>query len=134
MEIDPSDVDQITALIPVVQDLATKVLLSPSALAVLLVGFVLGIYIQVNQAFLGYLAVVKGLGPIATIQQGISTVQSQWWQVLGLLVMQVVILFLGVCACGFGLLAAVPVVFVITASAYRQLFGGDDSAGFLNGS
>ena len=134
MEIDPSDLDQITALIPVIQDLATKVLLSPSALVVLLVGSLLGLYIQVNQAFLGYLAVVKGLGPIETIQQGISTVQSQWWQVLGLLLMQVLFLFLGVCACGFGLLAAVPVVFVITASAYRQLFGGDDPAGFLSGS
>ncbi|MCH2565952.1 MAG: hypothetical protein MKZ93_05040, partial [Prochlorococcus sp. ALOHA_A2.0_51] len=87
------------------------VILSPSAIAFLLVGSLVGAYLQVNQAFLGYLAVIKGLGPIATIQRGITTVQGQWWQVLGLLVIQVVILLLGVCACGFGLLAAVPVVF-----------------------
>ena len=109
------------------------VIFSPSAFAVLLVGFLVGLYLQVNQSFLGYLAVVKGLGPIATIQQGITTVQGQWWQVLGLLVSQVVILLLGILACGFGLLAAVPVVFGITASGYRQLFGADDSAGFLKG-
>ena len=133
MATDPSDPDQITALIPVIQDLAMTVILSPSAIAVLLVGSLVGAYLQVNQAFLGYLAVIKGLGPIATIQRGITTVQGQWWQVLGLLVIQVVILLLGVCACGFGLLAAVPVVFGITASAYRQLFGGDDTAGLLNG-
>ena len=127
------DPDQITALIPVIQDLAMTLIMSPSAIAVLLVGSLVGAYLQVNQAFLGYLAVIKGLGPIATIQRGITTVQGQWWQVLGLLVIQVVILLLGVCACGFGLLAAVPVVFGITASAYRQLFGGDDTAGLLNG-
>ena len=86
-----------------------------------------------NQAFLGYLAVVKGLGPIATIQQGISTVQSQWWQVFGLLVTQVAMLLMGALVCGFGLLAAVPVVFGVTASAYRQMFGAEDQADFLNG-
>ena len=133
MATDPSDLDQISALIPVVQNLAMTMITSTGALVVLLVGFLLGTYLQVNQAFLGYIAVVKGLGPIATIQQGISIVQGQWWQVLGLLVMQVVILLLGLCAFGFGLLAAVPVVFGITASGYRQLFGADDSAGFLNG-
>ena len=133
LDTDPSNTEQITALIPSIQELAMKVTQNPVALLILLIGSLVGAYIQVSQAFLGYLAVVKGLGPIATIQQGVSTVQGQWWQVLGLLVMQVVILLLGVCACGFGLLAAIPVVFGITASAYRQLFGEDDSAEFLNG-
>ena len=60
-------------------------------------------------------------------------VQGQWWQVLGLLVMQVVILLLGLLACVIGLVAAVPVVFCITGAAYRQLFSADDNAGFLKG-
>ena len=129
----PSNPDQITALLPEVQSLAMKVIQSPVAVVILLIGSLVVAYLQVNQAFLGYIAVVKGLGPIATIQQGITTVQGQWWTVLGLLVMQVLITFLGALACGFGLLAAIPVVFGVTASAYRQLFGDDDAAGFLNG-
>ena len=133
MAMDPSDPEQITALIPTIQDLALTLTQSPMALVVLLIGSLIGLYLQVNQAFLGYLAVVKGLGPIATIQQGISTVQSQWWQVFGLLVTQVAMLLMGALACGFGLLAAVPVVFGVTASAYRQLFGAEDIADFLNG-
>ena len=133
MATDPTDPEQITAWIPTVQNLALTLTQSPIALVSLLIGALIGIYLQVNQAFLGYLAVVKGLGPIATIQQGISTVQSQWWQVLGLLGMQVVILLIGFLACGFGLLAAIPVVFGVTASAYRQLFGAEDEADFLIG-
>jgi len=88
-------------------------------------GIIVVVYVQVNQAFLGFLAVVKGLGPITTIREGFCTVRSDWWQVLGLLVLQALILLLGVIACGFGLLAAIPVVTCSTASAYRQLFGAE---------
>lgn len=131
--IDPANTEAFNALIPELQNLAWALASSPIAVLLMLLGVVLAIYIQVNQAFLGFLAVVKGLGPIATIREGFRTVQSQWWQVLGLVVMQVVILLLGVIACGFGLLAAIPVVVCSTASAYRQLFGTDDAAGFLKG-
>ena len=51
----------------------------------------------------------------------------------GLLVLQLGVLALGFVACGFGLLAAVPVVSGLIASAYRQLFGDDDAAGFMSG-
>ena len=47
--------------------------------------------------------------------------------------MGMVSLLLGLIACGFGLLAAIPVVVCSTASAYRQLFGSDDRADFLKG-
>ena len=133
MATDPSNPDQITALLPDIQALAMNVIQSPIAVVILLIGSLVGVYVQVNQAFLGYIAVMKGLGPIGSIQQGIMTVQGQWWTVLGLLLMQVLITLLGALACGFGLLAAIPVVFGVTASAYRQLFGNDDAAGFLNG-
>ena len=66
---------------------------------------------------------MQGLGPISTIRKDFRTVRSDWWQVLGLLVLQALILLLGVIACGFGLLADIPVVACSTASAYRQLFG-----------
>ena len=103
------------------QDLTLQLLRSPIALLLLLLGAALNLYLQVNQAFLGYMAVLQGLGPIQALQVGIITVQRLWWSVLGVL------------ACGFGLLAAIPVVTGMSASAYRQLFGDDDAAGFLSG-
>ena len=131
--IDPSNSEVINGLITEIKSLGFTIASSPVAILVLLIGAVIAIYIQVNQAFLGFLAVVKGPGPIATLREGFSTVQGEWWTVLGLLAMQLVILLLGFFACGFGLLAAIPVVVCSTASAYRQLFGVDDSTGFLTG-
>ena len=131
--IDASNSELINGLITEIQGLALAIVTSPVAVLVLLVGAVIAIYIQVNQMFLGFLAVVKGLGPIATLREGFRTVQTQWWTVFGLLVMQLVILLLGLIAFGFGLLAALPVVVCSTAAAYRQLFGVDDSAEVLTG-
>ena len=133
MAMDPSEPGLIWALLPTFQDLALQLLRSPIALLLLVLGSALNLYVQVSQAFLGYLAVLKGLGPIHALQVGFTTVQRLWWSVLGLLVLQLGVLALGFVACGFGLLAAVPVVSGITASAYRQLFGADDAAGFLSG-
>ncbi len=129
--LDPSNFEAIKRLFTEIQDLTFAVGSNPVAILVLLIGAVIAIYIQVNQTFLGFLAVVKGLGPIPTLREGFSTVQGQWWKVFGLLAMQLVIILLGLIAFGFGLLAAIPVVVCSTASAYRQLFGVDDSTGFL---
>ena len=131
--IDPSNTEAFNGLITEIQSLAFAIAGSPVAVLFLLIGAVIAVYIQVNQIFLGFLAVVKGLGPIATLREGFRTVQRQWWTVLGLLVMQLLILLLGLIAFGFGLLAAIPMVVCITASAYRQLFDSDDSTGGLTG-
>ena len=131
--IDPSNTEAFSGLITEIQSLAFAIASSPVSVLVLLIGAAIALYIQVNQIFLGFLAVVKGLGPIATLREGFRTVNRQWWTVLGLLVMQLLILLLGLIALGFGLLAAIPVVVCSTASAYRQLFGVDDSMGVLNG-
>ena len=129
--IDLSNTEAINLLSTELQDLAFAVLGSPVAILILLIAAVIAVYIQVNQAFLGFLAVVKGAAPIATFREGFRTVKGHWWSVLGLLVMQLLILLLGLIAIGFGLLAAVPVVVCSTASAYRQLFGVDDAKGVL---
>lgn len=133
MAMDSSDPNQMSALLPGVQDLALQLLRSPIALLLLLLGAALNLYLQVNQAFLGYLAVLQGLGPIQALHVGFTTVQRLWWSVLGLMALQVGVVLLGVLACGFGVLAAIPVVTGMSASAYRQLFGNDDAAGFLSG-
>ena len=125
---DPANSEAISTLIPQMQNLTLMLISNPIALLVTLGGTMVVVYVQVNQAFLGFLAVVQGLGPIATIREGFSTVRSDWWQVLGLLVLQTLILLLGVIACGFGLLAAIPVVTCSTASAYRQLFSAGAKA------
>ena len=130
---DGSDPSQLPVLLAALQDLGLQLLGSPFAMLLLVLGSGLSLYIQVNQAFLGYLAVLKGLGPIQALQVGFTTVQQHWWAVLGLMVLQLGVLVLGFLACGFGLLAAIPMVSGITASAYRQLFGDDDAAGFLGG-
>ena len=120
---DPSSSETSSALIPQMQGLAIAIISNPVAMLVTLGGIIVVVYVQVNQAFLGFLAVLHGLSPITTIRKGFRVSMGHWWQVFGLLAIQTLILLLGAIACGFGLLAAIPVVACSTASAYRQLFG-----------
>ena len=113
--------------------LAVRLLTSPVAGLSFLIGGLLLLYLQVNQSFLGLIALLEGRGPISTIQRGRSVVDGQWWQVLGLLIMQGLILFIGFVLVVVGLLAAVPLTICINGAAYRQLFGTEDQAGLLNG-
>ena len=88
-------------------------------------------YIQVNQSFLGFIALLEGLNTITTIERGIAVVQGQWWQLFDLLILQVMFLLLGVLAYVVGLVAAAPICVCITGAAHRQLFGQEDQAGLL---
>jgi hypothetical protein len=137
-------VDKLVALTPD-EELMTQELLSSSSmlgerlvtsplagLSFLIVGVLL-LYLQVNQAFLGFIALLEGRGPIGAIQRGRAVVDGQWWQVLGLLILETLILFIGFVMVLVGLLAAVPLTFCISGAAYRQLFGTEDQAGLLNG-
>ena len=131
LTVDPSDPQLADAGTAAVQQLALNFMRSPVALLTVVFGWLFATYIQVNQSFLGFISLLEGLNPIATIQRGIIVVQGQWWQVFGLLILQVVILLLGVLACVVGLVAASPVCVCITGAAYRQLFGQEDQAGLL---
>ena len=133
LTVDPSDPQLADAGSRAALELALNFSRSPLAWLTVTVGWLFATYIQVNQSFLGFIALLEGLNPIATIQRGIAVVQGQWWQVFGLLILQVVILLLGVLACVVGLVAAAPVCVCITGAAYRQLFGQEDQAGLLNG-
>ena len=114
------------------QSLLQQVGTNPFAVVIVVFTALGGLYIQVNQSFLGFIALLDGRGPLATIRHGLVVVQSQWWQVFGLLVLQALILLLGVLACFVGLVAAAPVCFCITGAAYRQLFNSDDKTGLLS--
>jgi uncharacterized membrane protein len=96
------------------------------------VAVLLLVYLSVGQTFLPWLALLGGQGPLETLQQGRSTVDPQWWQVLLLALVQSLIVLVGLLLCGVGLLAAAPVAICVSTAAYRQLFGADDRTGLLN--
>jgi uncharacterized membrane protein len=114
------------------QRLLQQVGTNPFAVVIVVFTALGGLYIQVNQSFLGFIALLDGREPLGTIRHGLVVVQSQWWQVFGLLVLQALILLLGVLACFVGLVAAAPVCLCITGAAYQQLFNSDDKTGFLS--
>ena len=60
------------------QGLAIAVISNPIALLVMLGGIIAIVYVHVNQAFLGFLAVLEGLGPSRTTRKGFRTVRSDW--------------------------------------------------------
>ena len=68
--IDLSDPQQLNVLIPGYQTMVMKLMQSPVALVALLSGWVLAVYVQVNQSFLGFIALLDDRGPITTIRCG----------------------------------------------------------------
>ena len=132
LTVDPSDPQLADAGTAATQQLALNFSRSPLALLTLSFGWLFATYIQVNQSFLGFITLLDDLNPIATIQRGITVVQSQWWQALSLLILQVLILLLGFLVCVVGLVAAAPVCICITGAAYRQLFGQEDKTGLIS--
>ena len=132
LTMDPNDPQLADAGRATALELALNFSRSPLAWLTVAIGLLFAIYIQVNQSFLGFISLLDDLNPIATIQRGIAVVQGQWWQVLSLLILQVLILLLGVLACVVGVVAAAPVCICITGAAYRQLFGQDDKTGLIS--
>ena len=111
--------------------LRVNALTNPLVWLIVLLTSVIGIVLRVNQAFLSFIALLDGRGPIATIRHGMAVVNPQWWQVLVLLLMQGVIVIIGLFLFCVGVLAAVPLCVCINGAAYRQLFGTEDQAGLL---
>ena len=75
--------------------LSERLVTSPVAGLSFLIGGVLLLYLQVNQAFLGFIALLEGRGPIGAIQRGRAVVDGQWWQVMGLMILDTLMLFIG---------------------------------------
>ena len=132
LTVDPSDPQLADAGSRAALELALNFSRSPLAWLTVAIGLLFATYFQVNQSFLGFLALLDDLNAIATIQRGITVVQSQWWQVLSLLILQVLILLLGFLVCVVGLVAAALVCICITGAAYRQLFGQEDKTGLIS--
>lgn len=102
------------------------------ALIPVIAALVVFLYLAINQTFLPWIAVLQSGNPFDTIQRGRVGVDPSWWWMVLLLIVEALILVIGFVLCGIGLLAASPVVICISTAAYRQLFGTDDTTGFLS--
>ncbi len=71
------------------------------------------------------LAVEKKLGPIAAVQASIEATKKDWLMYTFFAFVVGLIAGAGVILCYVGLLASYPLYFLITAVAYRQVFGLD---------
>ena len=71
------------------------------------------------------LAVDKKLGPIADIQTSIEATKKDWLMYTLFAFVVSLIAGAGAILCYVGLLASYPLYFLITAVAYRQVFGLD---------
>ena len=105
----------------ILETLTTNVATNPAVWLVVLLASVLGLYLQVNQTFIGLIALID-TGPIAAIRHGMTIVSDNGGG-LGSAAASEPDLVDWLQACCVGLLAAAPVCVCINTAAYRQLFG-----------
>jgi hypothetical protein len=91
------------------------------------------LYLSVSQAFLPQVALLHDDHPFTALSRGRRVVDPVWSQVLSLLLLNSVLALAGLCACGVGLLVAIPLVTCVSTAAYRQLFGPEDRTGLTRG-
>jgi uncharacterized membrane protein len=103
---------------------------TPLGALALAAGAGLGLYLAVNQSFLGQIALLEGPGPWQTLRRGQAVVDPQWLQVLLLHLLQALLILIGVLACLVGVFVALPVVTCMSTAAWRQLAGTADRTGF----
>jgi hypothetical protein len=86
------------------------------------------IYMSVGIGFAFPLIIDRGIGFWEAIVTAFRTVHRQWFSVLGLLILVGLITISGVLLFIVGLLATVPLGYLIWSQGYRQIFGDPDSA------
>jgi hypothetical protein len=91
------------------------------------------IYLSVSQTFLPQVALLHDDHPFDALARGRQVVDPVWPRILELLTLSFVLLVAGLCACGVGLLVAIPLVTCVSTAAYRQLFGSEDRTGLTRG-
>lgn len=85
------------------------------------------VYFSVGIGFVFPLIVDKKIGFWEAIVTSLKTVHRQWFQAFGLMILVGLVTMAGVFACCVGLLATMPLAYLIWCQGYRQLFG--DSPG-----
>jgi hypothetical protein len=81
------------------------------------------VYFAVGIAFVFPLIADKKIGFWEAILTSLKTVNRQWFQAFGLLVLVALIGAVGMLACCVGMLASMPLAYLIWGQGYRQLFG-----------
>ena len=81
------------------------------------------IYFSVAIGFVFPLIVDKKVGFWQAITTSVKTVHRQWFQVLGLMILVGLIAMAGMLACCVGMLATMPLGYLVWCQGYRQLFG-----------
>jgi len=87
------------------------------------------IYLSVGIGFVFPLIVDRGIGFREAIKLSLKTVHGQWFPACGLLLLVGLVAISGVILCCVGMLATVPLSYLIWSQGYRQLFGDPDFAG-----
>jgi uncharacterized membrane protein len=80
-----------------------------------------GIYLIVAYSFAYVLATDRRLSFWEAMETSRRTVTTQWWRVLGLILLGIPFVLLGIAALGIGLLVAVPLIIGAQAYAYEDL-------------
>ncbi len=83
-------------------------------------------YFSVGIAFVFPLIVDKKIGFWEAIMTSLKTVHRQWFRAFGLLVLVGLVAMVGVFVCCVGMLASMPLAYLIWGQGYRQLFGDGD--------
>ncbi|MBM5818027.1 MAG: hypothetical protein FJ083_16070 [Cyanobacteria bacterium K_Offshore_surface_m2_239] len=91
------------------------------------------LYLSVSQAFLPQVALLDDDHPFTALARGRRVVDPVWPRVVSLLSLNAILVLAGLCACGVGLLVAIPLVTCVSTAAYRQLFGPEDRTGLTRG-
>ncbi|MFN9624299.1 MAG: hypothetical protein ACK587_15930 [Cyanobacteriota bacterium] len=124
-----SSVVAVLVLLALVLDQLNPWLVLPPGL-VLLAGT---LYLSVSQAFLPRVALLHDDHPFEALARGRQVVDPLWPRVVALLTLNFVLLMAGFCACGVGLVVAIPLESCVSTAAYRQLFGPEDRTGLTRG-
>ncbi len=83
-------------------------------------------YFSVGIAFVFPLIVDKKIGFWEAIVTSLKTVHRQWFRAFGLMILVGLVAMVGVFVCCVGMLASMPLAYLIWGQGYRQLFGDGD--------
>ncbi len=87
------------------------------------------IYFSVGIGFVFPLIVDRQIGFWEAIRTSLKTVHRQWFQAFGLMILVGLVAMVGLLACCVGMLATIPLAYLIWCQGYRQLFGDGESPG-----
>ena len=101
---------------------AQSLTLLPAMVAFGVVCLPLGMWLSYRLVFAPFIQMDENPpGPIDCIKRSWEITRGSWWRIFGLFLLIGLIAIAGVCLCGVGLIAAIPVIFYAFAHAYEQL-------------